>query len=151
MSGVIVSAAVDTEDALDALPFAVVVIVACAAVRTALFAAALVVLLALVLVVLAEPVELVLELGRASDTTLLGSETALLDTANDVLAAEAAAAERGAETGGVDVTEAVVTARGEPATTEPALSCVVSDPLACPPEVLTHICLSIDGRVQYAG
>ena len=133
---------------------AVVVIVACAAVRTALFAAALVVLLVVVLVVLvalAEPVELVLELGRASDTTLLGSETALLDTANDVLAAEAAAAERGAETGGVDVTEAVVTARGEPATTEPALSCVVSDPLACPTEVLTHICLSIDGRVQYCG
>ncbi len=113
-------------------------IVACAAVRTALLAAALEALEAL-----AEP-ELAVVVVSASWTTLLASGTALLATANVGLAAEAAALDSDVETGGVDAAEGVEIVNGEPAVT--ALSRVVSEPLACPPDVLTQNSLRIDGR-----
>ena len=103
------------------MPFAVDVIVACAAVRTALLAAALDALLALLVVVV-----------KASGTTLLASGTALLARANVGFAAEAAALESDGVTTGVEATEGVATARTEPPVTEPPLSWLVSVPLACP-------------------
>jgi hypothetical protein len=140
-SGVIVSADVETSGAAEALPFPVVVIVACAAVRTALLEAALDALL----------LELEPEVVTASDTTLLIGATALLATANVGLAAEAVALESDCETTGVDATEVVAIASWEPPVTEPALIWLVSEPLACPPEVLTQNCLSTAGRCQYCG
>ena len=52
---------------------------------------------------------------------------------------------------GVDAAEGVATASCEPAVTEPALIWLVSEPLACPPEVLIQNCLSTPGRCQYCG
>jgi len=97
-----VSAEVDTADALEALPFPVVTIAPCAAVRTALFEAAL-----------AEVEEApALAVVSASGTTLF-------DTAKVGLAAEAAAAEIWTLAAGVDVAVAI---NGDPTVTEPALS-----------------------------
>jgi hypothetical protein len=90
-------AAVDTADALDALPFAVDVIVACAAVRVALFAA-----------VLAAEVDALPELAlavAASGTTLLAIGTALLASANLGFAAGDDALESDCATAGDDAAE----------------------------------------------
>ena len=75
----------------------------------------------------------------------------MLASANVGLAAEAVALESGCETAAVDATEAVATASCEPPVTEPALIWLVSEPLACPPEVLTQNCLNTAGRCQYCG
>jgi hypothetical protein len=113
--------------------------VACAAVRTALLAALE------GAEALAEP-ELAVVVVSASGTTLFASGTALLATANVGLVAEAAALDSDRVTGGVDATEGVDIVNGEPA--ETALIRLVSEPLACPPEVLTQNCRKTDGRCQ---
>jgi hypothetical protein len=123
---------VATDEPVDALLFPVDAIVACAAVRTALFAAELVELLLLV-------VELVLAAESANGTTLLDRDTTLFDIDAPLLAADAAADDSEGVTGGVCATEATVTPLAVPALTEPALSWVVADPLGWPPDVLTQI------------
>ena len=105
-------------------------IVACAAVRTALLAAEDDAPLELVLLVV---------VVKASGTTLLGIGATLLATANVGLVADAAALESDIATGAVDAADGVEIVKGEPAVT--ALSSVVSEPLACPPDVLTQNCL----------
>jgi hypothetical protein len=117
---------VATDEPVDALLFPVDAIVACAAVRTALFAAELVELL-------------VLAAESANGTTLLDSDTTLFDIDVPLLAADAAADDSEGVTGGVCATEATVTPLAVPALTEPALSWVVADPLGWPPDVLTQI------------
>jgi hypothetical protein len=121
---------------VDALLLPVDAIVAAAAARTALLAAALDVLLAL-------------DEAGASETTLLVCATTLLVATALLLVAEAALEESDGATGGVDATDAVVTLRTDPALT--ALSAVDADPLGCPPDVLTQICLRMPGRCQYCG
>jgi hypothetical protein len=140
-SGVIVSADVDTDAALEALEFPVDAMVACAAVRTALFEAALA----------PDAAALAARLTGASDTTLFDGETALLDKANVGLAAEASTDERDGLTAGTEATEAGAVARDVSGVTEPALSCVVCEPLAGAPEVLTHIRRNIEGRARNCG
>jgi hypothetical protein len=117
---------VATDEPVDALLFPVDAIVACAAVRTALFAAELVELL-------------VLAAESANGTTLLDRDTTLFDIDAPLLAADAAADDSEGVTGGVCATEATVTPLAVPALTEPALSWVVADPLGWPPDVLTQI------------
>ena len=136
-----VSADVDTEAALDAAEFPVEAIVDCAAMRTALFEAAL----------SADAVALAPRLSSASDRTLLDGRTTLLDKANVGLAAEALADDSDCRTAGTDATDAEDTASDAAGVTEPALSCVVWEPLACAPEVLTHIRRKIEGRARYCG
>src|ERR1700722_18455787 len=139
-----VSAEVDTDAALEALEFPVDAIVDCAAIRTALFEAALAL----------GAMALALVLVSASDTTLFKGRKALLDKAKVGLAAEASAAESGCLTAGGGPTDARGTARDRgrgAGVTEPALSWLVCEPLACAPEVLTHIRRKIDGRVRNCG
>jgi hypothetical protein len=136
-----VSAEVDTDAALEALEFPVDAIVDCAAIRTALFEAALAL----------GAMALALVLVSASDTTLFKGRKALLDKAKVGLAAEASAAESGCLTAGADATDAGDTASDVAGVTEPALSWLVCEPLACAPEVLTHIRRKIDGRVRNCG
>ena len=136
-----VSADVDTDAALEALEFPVDAIVDCAAIRTALFEAALA----------ADAAALAPRLSSASDTTLLDGRTILLDKANVGLAAEALADDSDCRTAGTDATDAGDTASDVAGVTEPALSCVVCEPLACAPEVLTHIRRKIEGRARYCG
>ena len=119
-SGVMVSADVDTDEALEALLFPVEAMVACAAVRTALFEAAFAPSAAAV----------VTELDGASDTTLFDGTKTLFDRTKVVFAAEARADERTCVTAGVEATDAGVTASDVAGVTEPALSCVVCEPLA---------------------
>ena len=135
-----VSADVDTEAALDATEFPVEAIVDCAAMRTALFEAALA----------PDPAALALALVDNGTTLFTGRKT-LLDRANVGLAAEALAEESDCRTAGTDATEAGETASEVAGVTEPALSSVVWEPLACAPEVLTHIRRKIDGRARYCG
>jgi hypothetical protein len=123
---------VATDEPVDALLFPVDAMVACAAVRTALFAAELVELALLV-------VECVLAAERAIGTTLLDSDTTLFDIDMPRLAADAAADDSEGVAGGVCATEATVTPLPVPPLTDPALSWVVADPLGWPPEVLTQI------------
>jgi hypothetical protein len=136
-----VSADVDTDAALEALEFPVDAMVACAAVRTALFEAALA----------PDAAALVARLASSTGTTLFDGETALLGRANAGFAAEASADERDGVTAAIDVTEAGVTASDVVGMTEPALRWVVCEPLAWAPEVLTHICRKIEGRVRNWG
>ena len=135
-----VSADVDTDTALEAVEFPVEAIVDCAAMRTALFEAALAL----------DPAELVLALVDSGTTLLTGRKT-LLDRANVGLEAEALAEESDCRTAGTDATDAGDTASDVAGVTEPALSCVVWEPLACAPEVLTHIRRKIEGRATYCG
>jgi hypothetical protein len=114
-----VSADVDTDAALEALEFPVEAIVDCAAMRTALFEAALAL----------DAAALVLPLVD-SDTTLFTGRKTLLDRANVGLAAEALAEESDCRTAGTDATDAGDTASDVAGVTEPALSCVVWEPLA---------------------
>jgi len=136
-----VSADVDTDAALEALEFPVDAIVDCAAMRTALFEAALAL----------DAAALWLAPTSASDTTLFDRAATLLDSAKVGFAAEAAAVDSGCVTAGVDATDAGVTASDVAGVTEPALSCVVCEPLACAPDVLTHICRKTAGRVRNCG
>src|SRR5580704_19492073 len=92
-----VSAEVDTDAALEALEFPVDAIVDCAAIRTALFEAALAL----------GAMALALVLVSASDTTLFKGRKALLDKAKVGLAAEASAAARDCVTPGGDVARPV--------------------------------------------
>jgi hypothetical protein len=125
------STVVATDEPVDALLFPVDAMVACAAVRTALFAAEFVELLL--------GVELVLAAESANGTTLLDSDTTLFETAVLTLAADAAAEESRGVNGGDGGTKAVVTPVAVPALTEPPLSRLVADPLGWPPDVLTQI------------
>ena len=136
-----VSADVDTEAALEAVEFPVEAIVDCAAMRTALFEAALAL----------DAAALVLALVSASDITLFKGRKTLLDRAKVGFAAEALAEESDCRTAGTDATDAGDTASDVAGVTEPALSCVVWEPLACAPEVLTHIRRKIEGRARYCG
>ena len=135
-----VSADVDTEAALDAVEFPVEAIVDCAAMRTALFEAALAL----------DPAALVLALVDNGATLFTGRKT-LLDRANVGLAAEALAEESDCRAAGTDATAAGETASEVAGVTEPALSCVVCEPLAYAPEVETHIRRKIEGRAKYCG
>src|SRR5277367_3787723 len=107
-----VSADVDTDAALEALEFPVDAIVDCAAMRTALFEAALA----------PDAAVLALALVSASDTTLFDGRTTLLDRAKVGLAAEATAVESRGATAGTDATDAGVTASDVAGVTDPALS-----------------------------
>jgi hypothetical protein len=136
-SGIMVSAEVATAAPVDALPWPVVAMAACAAVRTALLAALLLVLAELA-VSLEDPVA-VSTVGFAAITVVLAATTVL------GLLADACVDDKGGVAGGV-IAAGPVTIVG--ALTLPALSCVDEEPLGWPPEVLIQICLSMDGRCQ---
>src|SRR5580698_10361729 len=104
-----VSADVDTDEALEALEFPVDAIVAWAAVRTALFEAALA----------EEAAALAERLMSARDTALFDGKMALLDRTKVGFAAEASADERDGLTAGVEATDARVTASEVAGVTEP--------------------------------
>jgi hypothetical protein len=130
-----------------ALP--VVAMLACAAVRAALFAA-----------VLEEPLPdagdealvvppapriftlLEIRMGLATFTVAFDVRAALL------LLAESRVEDRLGVAGG-DIAAGPV--RGAGAVAEPALNCVVSEPLGLPPDVLIQICFNVSGRCQYFG
>src|ERR1700733_891789 len=113
-----VSADVDTDAALEALEFPVDAIVDCAAIRTALFEAALA----------ADAATLAPKLSSASDTALRDGRTTLLDRAKVGLAAEASAAESGCITAGVDATDVGDTPSDVARGIEPGLGWVVWGP-----------------------
>src|ERR1700722_242013 len=135
-----VSADVDTEAALDAMEFPIEAIVDCAAMRTALFEAAL---------ALDAPALVLVSVDNG--TTLFMGRKTLLDTANVGLSAEALAEESDCPTAGPAAAAAGDTASDVAGVTEPALSCVVCEPLAYAPEVETHIRRKIEGRAKYCG
>ena len=110
-----VSAAVDTDEALEALLFPVDAMVACSAAASGASAASN----------NAVRTPLAARLTSASETTLLDGRKALFDRAKVGLAAEASADESDCLTAGSDATDAGVTASEVAAVTDPALSCVV--------------------------
>ncbi len=145
-SGTMVSAAVATAAPVELLLFPVLESDACAAVRTALFAA----------VLDDDDVEDDADAAPAprmvtfsvSTEAFLVTAVALLVSAALALLAEAAVEDRLAVAAGVICAGPV---RLVGALTAPPPSCVVDEPVGEAPDVLIQICFKMDGRCQYCG